>query len=101
MIRAIKNGPFVAFNLLRKLEHINKRGKKQVITTWSRSSIIIPTIIGHTISIHTGNNHVPILVTDQIVGYKLGEFAPTRVFCNRTKSNKKGKHLHIFYGTKS
>jgi small subunit ribosomal protein S19 len=101
MIRALKNGPFVAFNLLRKLEHINKKGEKQVITTWSRSSIIIPTIIGHTISIHTGNNHVSILVTDQIVGHKLGEFASTRIFCTGVKSNKKGKYLYIFYGTKS
>lgn len=101
MIRALKNGPFVTFNLLRKLKYINKKGKKQIITTWSRFSIIIPIIIGHTIFIYTGNNHILILVTDQIIGHKLGEFVSTRIFCTRIKLNKKRKYLYIFYGTKN
>lgn len=91
MSRSLKKGPFVADSLLSKIEKLNSKGEKQVIKTWSRASTIIPQMIGHTIAVHNGRQHVPIFITDQMVGHKLGEFAPTRTFRGHAKSDKKAK----------
>ena len=80
MGRSLKKGPFVADHLLKKVEALNVRGDKQVIKTWSRASTIVPQMIGHTIAVHNGKTHVPVYVSEQMVGHKLGEFAPTRTF---------------------
>lgn len=89
MSRSLKKGPFVADHLLTKVEALNERGEKQVIKTWSRASTIVPDMVGHTIAVHNGRQHVPVYVTDQMVGHKLGEFAPTRTFRGHAKSDKK------------
>lgn len=89
MGRSLKKGPFVADSLLTKIEKLNARNEKQVIKTWSRSSTVIPDMIGHTIAVHNGKQHVPIYVSEQMVGHKLGEFAPTRTFRGHAKSDKK------------
>ena len=89
MARSLKKGPFVADHLLKKIEKLNVKGDKQVIKTWSRASTIIPQMIGHTIAVHNGRQHVPVYVSEQMVGHKLGEFAPTRTFRGHVKSEKK------------
>jgi small subunit ribosomal protein S19 len=91
MARSLKKGPFVADHLLSKVEAMNAKGDKQVIKTWSRASTIIPQMIGHTIAVHNGRQHVPVYVTEQMVGHKLGEFAPTRTFRGHAKSDKKAR----------
>nr|ALO63386.1 ribosomal protein S19 [Carteria sp. SAG 8-5] len=91
MPRSIKKGPFVADHLLTKIEKSKAQGQKKVITTWSRSSTIIPTMIGFTIAVHNGREHIPVFVTDQMVGHKLGEFAPTRTYRGHVKKDKKSK----------
>ncbi|WP_019500664.1 30S ribosomal protein S19 [Pseudanabaena sp. PCC 6802] len=91
MPRSLKKGPFVADHLLSKVEALNAKGDKQVIKTWSRASTILPQMIGHTIAVHNGKTHVPVYVTDQMVGHKLGEFAPTRTFRGHAKSDKKAR----------
>ena len=91
MPRSLSKGPFVSFKLLRTLENLNTEGKKQVIRTWSRSSTIVPIMIGHTVAVHNGRTHVPVFITDQMVGHKLGEFAPTRTFRSHIKKDKKAK----------
>lgn len=91
MARSLKKGPFVADHLLRKIEVLNAKGDKQVIKTWSRASTILPQMIGHTIAVHNGRQHVPVYVTEQMVGHKLGEFAPTRTFRGHAKSDKKAR----------
>jgi len=78
--RSLKKGPYVDPKLLRKIEEMNKRGEKQVIKTWSRASTIFPQMVGHTIAVHDGRRHVPIYITENMVGHKLGEFAPTRTY---------------------
>jgi small subunit ribosomal protein S19 len=78
--RSLKKGPFVADHLVAKIEKLNAAREKRVIRTWSRSSTIIPTMVGHTISVHNGKTHIPVFVTENMVGHKLGEFAPTRIF---------------------
>ena len=80
MPRSLKKGPFVDDHLAKKVEVQNTRGTKNVIKTWSRRSMIVPDMIGHTIAVHDGRKHVPVFVTDAMVGHKLGEFAPTRTF---------------------
>ena len=80
MSRSLKKGPFVEPKLLKKVEAMNQRGDKKVIRTWSRASTIFPQMVGHTIAVHDGRRHVPIYVTENMVGHKLGEFAPTRTF---------------------
>ena len=89
MSRSLKKGPFIADSLLSKIEALNARGEKQVIKTWSRSSTVLPQMVGHTIAVHNGRQHVPVFVSDQMVGHKLGEFAPTRTFRGHSKSDKK------------
>ena len=80
MSRSIKKGPFVEQKLLKRVEDLNKAGKKSVLKTWSRASTIFPDFVGHTIAVHDGRKHVPVYVTEDMVGHKLGEFAPTRTF---------------------
>ena len=80
MSRSIKKGPYVFDRLLKKIVELNKRNDKQVIKTWSRASTIFPDFVGHTIAVYDGRKHVPVYVTEDMVGHKLGEFAPTRTF---------------------
>jgi len=80
MGRSIKKGPFAAPKLLAKIEELNKKGEKEVLKTWSRASTIYPQFVGHTIAVHDGRKHVPVYVTEDMVGHKLGEFVPTRTF---------------------
>lgn len=91
MPRSIKKGPFVADHLLKKIEQLNTLGQKKVVNTWSRSSTILPMMIGHTISTYNGKEFIPVFITDQMVGHKLGEFSPTRTFKGHVKSDKKSK----------
>jgi len=91
MTRSLKKGPFVADHLLKKIETLNSQGEKRVIVSWSRGSTIVPAMIGHTIALHNGKEHLPIFVTDLMVGHKLGEFAPTRTFRGHAKSDKKSR----------
>ena len=80
MGRSLKKGPFVADHLLKKVEKLNETREKRVVKTWSRSSTIVPAMVGHTIGVHNGRAHVPVYITENMVGHKLGEFAPTRSF---------------------
>ena len=80
MSRSIKKGPYVESALMKRIVEMNKSGKKNVVKTWSRSSTIFPDFVGHTIAVHDGRKHVPVYVTEDMVGHKLGEFAPTRTF---------------------
>lgn len=80
MGRSLKKGPYVSEKLMKKIDRLNESNKKVVIKTWSRASTIFPQMVGHTIAVHNGRQHVPIYVTENMVGHKLGEFAPTRSF---------------------
>ena len=80
MSRSLKKGPFVETRLLERVTKMNESGKKEVIKTWSRSSTIFPEMVGHTIAVHDGRKHVPVYITESMVGHKLGEFSPTRKF---------------------
>jgi len=80
MARSIKKGPYVEPKLLRKVELMNKSGRKAPIKTWSRRSMIVPDFVGHTFAIHNGKQHIPIFITENMVGHRLGEFAATRIF---------------------
>jgi small subunit ribosomal protein S19 len=80
MARSIKKGPFVDVKLYRKVSTLNEASKKSVVKTWSRRSLIIPDFVGHTFAVHNGNKFIPVYVTENMVGHKLGEFAPTRTF---------------------
>ena len=91
MPRSLKKGPFVDDHLLKKVDVLNEKGQKTVIKTWSRRSTIIPDMVGHTIAVHDGRKHVPVFVTEAMVGHKLGEFAPTRTFKGHVKDDKKGR----------
>jgi small subunit ribosomal protein S19 len=86
--RSIKKGPFVAASLVKKIDALNETNDKKVVKTWSRASTIIPNFVGHTIAVHDGRKHVPVFVTEDMVGHKLGEFAPTRTFKGHVKSEK-------------
>ena len=85
MSRSIKKGPFVAHHLLKKIDAMNEANEKKVIKTWSRASMILPSFVGHTIAVHDGRKHVPVYIQEDMVGHKLGEFAPTRTFRGHTK----------------
>ena len=80
MARSIKKGPYVAFKLNKRITKMNEAGKKSVIKTWSRSSMVTPEMVGHTFAVHNGNKFIPVYITENMVGHKLGEFAPTRTF---------------------
>ena len=88
MSRSLKKGPFCNVKLLKKIESLNNSGEKTVIKTWSRASTILPQMIGHTIAVHNGRKHVPIFITENMVGHKLGEFAPTRTYRGHTTKAK-------------
>lgn len=80
MSRSVKKGPYVQESLKKKIDALNAAGEKKVVKTWSRSSTILPEFLGHTIAVHDGRKHVPVYITEDMVGHKLGEFAPTRLF---------------------
>lgn len=93
MSRSIKKGPYVQEVLLKRVMQMNEAGEKKVLKTWSRSSTIFPDFVGHTFAVHDGRKHVPVYVTEDMVGHKLGEFAPTRTYKGHagSKSSNKGK----------
>ena len=91
MPRSLKKGPFVDDHLLIKVVEMNRKNEKRVIKTWSRRSTIIPEMVGHTIAVHDGRKHVPVYVTESMVGHKLGEFAPTRAFRGHAGAERAGK----------
>ena len=91
MSRSLSKGPFINATLSKKIDSLNNTGKKDIIKTWSRSSTILPSMVGHTIAVYNGKQHVPVYVNDQMVGHKLGEFSPTRNFRSHVKSDKKAK----------
>nr|YP_009295284.1 ribosomal protein S19 [Dasya binghamiae]AOH77296.1 ribosomal protein S19 [Dasya binghamiae] len=91
MSRSLIKGPYIEFKLLKKIEKLNKENKKETIKTWSRSSTIIPLMVGHTIAVHNGRQHFPVFISDQMVGHKLGEFVPTRTFRSHIKSDRKSR----------
>ncbi len=93
MSRSVKKGPYVEASLMKKVEEMNKTNEKRVIQTWSRASTIFPQFVGHTFAVHDGRKHVPVYVTEDMVGHKLGEFAPTRLFKGHagSKTSNNGK----------
>ncbi|WP_374719329.1 30S ribosomal protein S19 [Parageobacillus toebii] len=91
MGRSLKKGPFCDEHLMKKIEKLNETGQKQVIKTWSRRSTIFPQFVGHTIAVYDGRKHVPVYITEDMVGHKLGEFAPTRTFKGHAGDDKKTK----------
>lgn len=88
MSRSLKKGPYVEAKLMKRVEAMNQKGDKKVIRTWSRASVIFPQMVGHTIAVHDGRRHVPIYVTENMVGHRLGEFAPTRTFRGHQTAEK-------------
>ncbi|MCW5882927.1 MAG: 30S ribosomal protein S19 [Anaerolineae bacterium] len=88
MSRSLKKGPYVEPKLLRRIEEMNARNEKKVLRTWSRASTIFPQFVGHTIGVHNGHKHIPVYVTENMVGHKLGEFAPTRTFRGHAAKEK-------------
>ena len=88
MSRSSKKGPFIQDRLMTRIERMNEAGNKQMIKTWSRTSTIFPEMVGHTIAVHDGRKHVPVFVSESMVGHKLGEFAPTRMFRGHAGSDK-------------
>jgi len=91
MPRSLKKSPFVAYHLLKKINQMSKASKKDTITTWSRASTILPSMVGFTIAVYNGRQHVPIFISDQLVGHKLGEFVSTRTFKTHIKADRKAK----------
>ena len=91
MSRSLSKCPFISANLSKKVDLLNTNGKKDIIKTWSRASTILPSMVGHTIAVYNGKQHVPVYINDQMVGHKLGEFSPTRNFRSHVKSDKKAK----------
>jgi small subunit ribosomal protein S19 len=89
MSRSLKKGPYIEPKLLKKVEEMNTSGERRVIKTWSRASTIFPQMVGHTVAVHDGRRHVPIYITETMVGHKLGEFAPTRTFRGHVREEKK------------
>ena len=91
MSRSTKKGPFVEAKLLKRIEAMNENGTKEVLKTWSRASTIYPQMVGHTIAVHDGRKHVPVYISEEMIGHKLGEFAPTRTFKGHDKKKKTKK----------
>lgn len=91
MPRSLKKGPFIDDHLLKKVEAQNAAGSHAVIKTWSRRSMIIPDMLGHTIAVHDGRKHVPVFISENMIGHKLGEFAPTRTFRSHVKEDRKAR----------
>ncbi|MBC7235308.1 MAG: 30S ribosomal protein S19 [Chloroflexi bacterium] len=93
MSRSLKKGPYASPKLLKKVEEMNRRGEKRVIRTWSRASMVFPQMVGHTIAVHDGRRHIPIYITENMVGHRLGEFAPTRYFRGHGGSERRTRAL--------
>ncbi len=93
MSRSVKKGPFVDARLLGRIDDMNKRNERKVLKTWSRASVIFPQMIGHTIAVHDGHRHVPVFVTENMVGHRLGEFAPTRTYRGHGKATERSTAL--------
>ena len=91
MSRSVKKGPFVADSLEKKINLLNAKGEKKVFKTWSRASTITPEMVGHTVAVHNGKKHVPVYMTENMVGHKLGEFSPTRFYRGHAGSEKSAK----------
>jgi len=93
MPRSVKKGPFIHYKLLARIQQLNQLNQKKIVKTWSRSSTIFPEFVGHTIAVHNGNKMIPVYITENMVGHKLGEFAPTRIFRGHpgTKAEKASK----------
>lgn len=91
MGRSIKKGPFADEHLIKKVEKLNEKNEKKVVKTWSRRSTIFPEFVGHTLAVHDGRKHVPVYITEDMVGHKLGEFAPTRTYKGHADDDKKTK----------
>lgn len=91
MSRSVKKGPFVQPVLLKRIQEMNAAGEKKIVKTWSRASVIFPDFVGHTIAVHDGRKHVPVYVTEDMVGHRFGEFAPTRTFKGHAGSKTTGK----------
>ena len=91
MPRSLKKGPFVDDHLMKKVDKQNEAGTKNVIKTWSRRSMIVPAMLGHTLAVHDGRKHVPVFGSENMIGHKLGEFAPTRTFKGHIKDDRKAK----------
>ncbi len=91
MSRSLKKGPYVEPRLLKRIQDMNEAGEKRVIKTWSRASTIFPEMVGHTVAVHDGRKHVPVYVTESMVGHKFGEFSPTRTFRGHAEDRKKGR----------
>jgi small subunit ribosomal protein S19 len=91
MSRSLKKGPFIDIKLFKKISRLNETNSKQTIKTWSRSSTILPDMVGHTIAVYNGKQHFPVFVSDQMVGHKLGEFVPSRTFRSHIKSDRKAR----------
>ncbi|HLY36379.1 MAG TPA: 30S ribosomal protein S19 [Candidatus Limnocylindria bacterium] len=93
MSRSVKKGPYVDARLLGRVDDMNKRNERKVLKTWSRASVIFPHMIGHTIAVHDGRRHVPVFVTENMVGHRLGEFAPTRTYRGHGKATERSSAL--------
>jgi small subunit ribosomal protein S19 len=91
MSRSLYKGPFVSFCVLQRVDRLNFDGKKDVVRTWSRSTTILPSMLGHTFLVYNGQQHLPVFISDQMIGHKFGEFSPTRTFRSHIKKEKKGK----------
>ena len=91
MSRSVKKGPYVAAKLLKRVEELNESGKKSVLKTWTRASTIYPQMVGHTFAVHDGRKHVPVYIVEEMVGHKLGEFAPTRTFKGHAGESASGR----------
>ena len=91
MSRSLAKGPYIAYHLLNKVQFLNEKSKKETIKTWSRASTILPLMIGHTISVYNGQKHIPVYISEQLIGHKLGEFVPTRTFRSHKKTERKVK----------
>ena len=100
MSRSLKKGPFVDTSLLEKIEGMNRANEKKVIKTWSRRSTVIPEMVGHTMAVHNGKKFIPVYVTENMVGHKLGEFAPTRLFKGHTTKAEKAAQVAAAGGPK-
>ncbi len=93
MSRSLKKGPYVDVRLLKRIRDLNEQGQKRVLKTWNRASTIVPDMVGHTIAVHDGRRHVPIYITEEMVGHKLGEFAPTRTYRGHSGATGRGTTL--------
>ena len=91
MTRSLKKGPYIHPSLLKKIEDMNRKGEKKVVKTWSRATMITPDMLNHTIAVYNGKTHVPVYITEQMIGHRLGEFAPTRFFRGHAGSDKTAK----------